>query len=48
LRTLQPGEAVEHTEKWYLLGDAPQPPSLQEQDLGPWIQPLLNKLGVQK
>jgi len=46
LRNLQPGEAVEHTEKWYLLGDAPQPPSLQEQDLGDWIAPLLAKLGV--
>ena len=46
LRTLQPGEAVEHTEKWYLLGDAPQPPSLQEQDLREWITPLLEKLGV--
>ena len=46
LRNLQPGEAVEHTEKWYLLGDAPQPPSLQEQDLGAWIEPLLSKLGV--
>lgn len=46
LRKLQPGESIEHTEKWYLLGDAPQPPSLQEQDLGAWIQPLLGKLGV--
>lgn len=46
LRKLQPGEAVEHTEKWYLLGNAPQPPSLQEQDLGEWIQPILVQLGV--
>jgi len=46
LRKLQPGEAVEHTEKWYLLGDAPQPPSLHEQDLGAWIAPILTKLGV--
>jgi len=46
LRVLQPGEAVEHTEKWYLLGDAPQPPSLHEEDLGEWITPLLKKLGV--
>ncbi|MCX6966370.1 MAG: hypothetical protein NTZ46_01090 [Verrucomicrobia bacterium] len=46
LRALQSGEAVEHTEKWYLMGDAPQPPSLQEQDLGDWIAPLLEKLGV--
>ena len=46
LRTLQPGEAVEHTEKWYLLGDTPQPPSLHEEDLGEWIAPLLKKLGV--
>ncbi len=46
LRTLQTGEAVEHTEKWYLLGDAPQPSSLHEQDLGDWIAPLLEKLGV--
>ena len=46
LRTLQPGEAVEHTEKWYLLGDTPQPPALQDQDLGEWIAPLLGKLGV--
>ena len=46
LRTLQPGEAVEHTEKWYLLGDVPQPPSLHEQDIREWIAPLLEKLGV--
>ena len=46
LRTLQRGEAVEHTEKWYLLGDTPQPPSLHEEDLGEWIAPLLEKLGV--
>jgi len=46
LRTLQPGQAVEHTEKWCLLGNTPQPPSLQEQDLGAWITPLLEKLGV--
>ena len=46
LRTLTPGEAVEHTEKWYLLGDPPQPPSLHEQDLSDWIAPLLEKLGV--
>ena len=46
MRVLQPGQAVEHTEKWYLLGDTPQPPSLQEQDLREWIDPLLTKLGV--
>jgi hypothetical protein len=46
LRKLQPGEAVEHTEKWYLEGNAPQPPSLHEQDLGAWIEPILTKLGV--
>ena len=46
LRHLKPGEAVEHTEKWYLLGDAPQPASLHEEDLGEWIAPLLKKLGV--
>ena len=46
LRLLQPGEAVEHTEKWYLMGETPQPPSLHEQDLGGWIAPLLTKLGV--
>ena len=46
LRKLQPGEAVEHTEKWYLLGNTPQPTSLHEQDLGSWIAPILAKLGV--
>ncbi len=46
LRTLQPGEAAEHTERWALLGDAPQPPSLQEQDLAAWIEPLLANLPI--
>jgi hypothetical protein len=46
LRTLQPGEALEHTEKWSLLGNAPQPPSLQEEDLATWLEPLLARLGV--
>ena len=46
LRTLQPGQSVEHTEKWYLQGDTPQPHSLQDQDLGEWIAPLLTQLGV--
>lgn len=46
VRTLQPGQAVEHTEKWHLLGNTPQPPSLQDQDLSAWIAPLLEKLGV--
>lgn len=46
LRKLQPGESVEHTEKWYLMGNTPQPTALQDQDLGEWIQPLLEKLGV--
>jgi len=47
LLNLKPGQAVEHTEKWYLMDNAPQPPSLQEQDLGAWIAPLLDKLGVE-
>lgn len=46
LKVLQPGESVEHTEKWYLQGATPQPHSLQDQDLGEWICPILAKLGV--
>ena len=46
LRVLKPGEAVEHTEKWHLMGDTPQPSSLQEEDLKNWIDPILAKLGV--
>lgn len=46
LRKLQPGEAVEHTEHWYLVGNVPQPTSLQEQDLGEWICPIIQKLGI--
>jgi hypothetical protein len=46
LRTLQPGEAVEHTENWYLVGNVEQPASLQEQDLGEWIAPIIEKLDI--
>lgn len=46
LRKLQPGEAVELTEHWYLDGNVSQPASLQEQDLGEWILPILQNLGV--
>jgi len=46
LRTLNPGESTEHTERWSLLGETPQPPSLQEEDLAAWIAPLLARLRV--
>lgn len=46
LRKLNPGESVEHVERWALLGDTPQPSSLQEQDLAAWIEPLLAKLRI--
>jgi len=46
LKTLQPGEAVEHTEEWFLAGDVSEPASLHEQDLGDWIEPILEKLGI--
>lgn len=46
IRMLQPGESAEHTEKWYLLSDVPQPPSLQEEDIAAWIAPLLARIGV--
>ena len=41
LRKLAPGQSTEHTEKWRLLGDVPQPASLQEEDLAKWLEPLL-------
>lgn len=37
LRHLQPGQAVEHTEKWNLLDAVPQPASLKEDDLAQWV-----------
>ena len=46
LKTLQSGEAVEHVEEWFLAGDVTQPASLHEQDLGDWIEPILERLGV--
>jgi hypothetical protein len=46
LRNLAPGEAVSHTEKWYLLGEIPQPHSLKERELGEWIEPLLARVGL--
>jgi hypothetical protein len=46
LRKLQPGESVEHTENWYLVGNVTQPASLQDQDLGEWIAPIIERLGI--
>jgi hypothetical protein len=46
LRTLQPGESVSHTEKWFLLGKVPEPPSLKENDLAAWIEPLLARVNL--
>ncbi len=46
LKTLEPGQSVEHTENWYLVGGVAQPPSLQEQDLGEWITPILEGFGL--
>lgn len=46
LRDLAPGEAVEHTEHWYLLGDIDQPHSLKERELAAWLEPHLKELGI--
>jgi len=46
LRALLPGQAVEHTEKWYLLGGISKPHSLHEDELEEWIEPLLAQLGI--
>ena len=46
LRRLQPGESVEHTEKWVLFGNVPQPASLHEEHISAWISPLLAKAGL--
>ena len=46
LRTLQPGESVEHTEKWVLFGNVRQPNSLHEEDIAAWINPLIAQAGI--
>ncbi len=46
LRELQPGESVEHTERWFLLAGIPNPESLKERDVDAWIQPLLKSVGL--
>ena len=46
LRVLQPGESVEHVEKWYLRSGMPQPSSLHEQDIQAWIAPTLDQFGI--
>jgi len=46
LKTLQPGQAVEHTEVWFLAGNVPPLASLDEQDISDWITPILRRLGV--
>src|SRR5579862_1548726 len=44
LRTLQPGESVEHIEQWRLFGGISEPDSLKEPDLAAWIEPYLQQL----
>ena len=46
LRRLQPGESVEHTERWHLIGNVPQPASLHEEDIAAWITPILAGVGL--
>ncbi len=46
MRKLEPGQSVEHTEQWYLVGNVSEPASLQDQDLGEWISPIIEKLGI--
>ena len=46
IRDLAPGAAGSHTEKWYLLGEIPQPHSLKERELSEWIEPLLARVGL--
>lgn len=46
LRNLQPGESVEHTEKWYLFSNVVQPVSLHEEDIATWVEPFLTQIGL--
>lgn len=46
LRKVAPGQKVSHTEKWYLIGSPPQPPSLKQRDFEGWLRPLLESIGL--
>jgi hypothetical protein len=46
LRTLAPGDSVEHTESWRLFGSIPEPHSLKEDALAEWLQPFLQKMDL--
>ncbi len=46
LRTVAPGAQTSHTEKWYLIGNVPQPHSLKQDDFGEWLAPLLAPLNL--
>ena len=46
LQRLEPGQSVEHTERWYLVGGVVQPASLQEEDIATWVAPILASLGA--
>lgn len=48
LRSLLPGQHVEHTEHWYIVGAAARPHSLHEDELAAWINPVLTKLGIRE
>jgi hypothetical protein len=44
---VEPGQSVSHPERWYLLNEIPQPPSLRQREVAEWIAPLLQKVGLE-
>lgn len=46
LRTIEPGQSVEHTETWHLFGDITAPNAVDEAALERWLQPYLSKTGL--
>jgi hypothetical protein len=46
LRTLAPGESVEHEERWQLFGKTGTPPADDEDALTAWLAPKLAQAGL--
>ncbi len=43
---LAPGDATEHTEKWYLFDEVTAPPAADDDVLAAWISPWLTRAGL--